>query len=362
LISESELQKLAAFVSEGAPAVSLYLDTDLTQKPKERCKLILREHLDSLGDSLSEENRHAIERFFDLEYDWQSRGVALFSALDQGTWHFYPLDVPPLSQAHAGKRLYILPLAEHAAQRDRCGVVIVDREGARFLLVGPGRVEETGEWVGQDLKRHKQGGFAAARFQRHVDKQAEQNLKLAAEATARFCHESQCGQIVLGGSEETIPQFEAMLPKALQKEVVGTLSLDRSTPATEVMERSLELLRERERERQSRLVESLLTTAAKGGDAVSGQTDTFYVAHDGRARTLVLEKGFEREGYSCTRCGYVSPEHVEPCPFCGGALEKVPDAVNLVALKVIAAGGRIELVGGSAPLADAGHIGAVVRY
>jgi peptide chain release factor subunit 1 len=248
------------------------------------------------------------------------------------------------------------------AESRRYGVLLLDRESARFFLTSLGQIEETSEWIGQDLKRHKQGGFAAARFQRHVDKQAQQNLKLAAEATARFCQEHHCQGLILGGADETLAQFQEMLPKALRKQIVGTLPFDMTAAPTEIQERCAELIQAREQGRQKKLVDDLVTAAAKGGGAVTGLADTFYLAHQGRAHTLVVAKGFEVEGYLCGDCEFVSADPISKCPLCGGEPQRIPDAVNRVIRQVIAAGGRVETVTDSEALAKAGRIGAILRY
>jgi len=303
-----------------------------------------------------------VERFFDLEYDWQARSVALFSSADQKFWRVYPLALPIESGVHTGDRLYLKPLTQLFDEYDRYGVVLVDRESARFLLIHLGQIEEKSEWIGEDLKRHKQGGFAAARYQRHVDKQAEQNLKLAAEATNRFCKENRCRGIILGGADETLPQFQAMLPKALQKQIIGTIGVDMTASATEVMERSAELIQAEERRREQKLVNDMITATAKGAGAVTGLADTFYVAHQGRVHTLVMEKDFEADGYLCDGCNYISAEPITKCPFCGGKPHLIHEAVNRVIQKVIEAGGKVETVTENEALAEAGHIGAILRY
>lgn len=362
MINESELQELTSFESKGSPVLSLYLNTDLTQQPKEQCKLVLRNLLGMVGDSASDKDVAKVERFFDLEYDWQARSVALFSSADQKFWRVYPLALPIESGVHTGDRLYLKPLTQLFDEYDRYGVVLVDRESARFLLIHLGQIEEKSEWIGEDLKRHKQGGFAAARYQRHVDKQAEQNLKLAAEATNHFCKENRCRGIILGGADETLPQFQAMLPKALQKQIIGTIGVDMTASATEVMERSAELIQAEERRREQKLVNDMITATAKGAGAVTGLADTFYVAHQGRVHTLVMEKDFEADGYLCDGCNYISAEPITKCPFCGGKPHLIHEAVNRVIQKVTEAGGKVETVTENEALAEAGHIGAILRY
>jgi peptide chain release factor subunit 1 len=362
VIDETELQQLASFRTKGSPVLSLYLNTDLTQQLKEQCKLVLRNLLDSVAESVSDGDRERVERFFDLEYDWQSRSVALFSSVAQGLWRVYPLAIVLDSEVHASDRAYLNPLTELLAEYDRHGVILVDRESARFLLIHMGQITEESEWVGEDLKRHKQGGFAAARYQRHVDKQAEQNLKLAAEAAVRFCKDNRCRGIILGGADDTLAQFQDMLPKAVQKTVVGTIAADMVDPRDDIMDRAVQLIRQQERRKEGKLVEQVITGAAKGAGAVTGLADTFYVAHQGRVHTLVVDKDFEAEGYLCDGCGFISAEPISKCPLCAGEPQKIGDAVNRVMQKVIESGGEVKVVGNSKALVDAGRIGAVLRY
>ena len=362
MINENELQELTSLASTGSPVLSLYLNTDLSQQSKEKCKLVLRDLLERVKGSAATVDVAKIETFFDLEYDWQGKGVAIFSASESGFWRVYPLNVPIESEAHTGERPYLKPLTQVLNEYPRYGVVLVDQEGARLFLINLGQIEEKGSWTGQDLKRHKQGGFAAARFQRRVDKQAQQNLKKAAETTVRFCEDNLCSRLILSGSDDTLPRFRGMLPKALQKQIVGTLGLDMTAPAIEVMARSAELIAAEQPQREQKLVDDLITAAAKGAGAVTGLADTFYSAHQGRVHALVLERGFEADGYLCAGCGCVSAEPITKCPFCGGKPQPIEGAVNRVVQKVTESGGKVETVAANEALAKAGHVGAILRY
>jgi peptide subunit release factor 1 (eRF1) len=362
VIDQSELQQLASFKAKGSSVLSLYVNTDLTQQPKEQSRLVLRNLLDSVAGMASDEDRERVEQFFDLEYDWQGKSVALFSSVGQDLWRVYPLALELESEAHASDRLYLRPLTELLGEYDRHGVILVDRESARFLVIHMGQITEDSEWVGEDLKRHKQGGFAAARYQRHVDKQAEQNLKTAAEAATRFCRENRCRGIILGGAEDTLAQFQAMLPKAMLKSVIGTIAADMADPRDHLMARAVQLVRQQERTREQRLVEQMITGAAKGAGAVTGLADTFYVANQGRVHTLVVDKGFEAEGYLCDGCGLVSADPVSKCPSCGDKPQQIEDTVNRVMQKVIESGGQVKVVSDNKALAEAGRVGAILRY
>jgi len=362
VIDESQLQELASFESKEAPVLSLYLNTDLTQQPKEKCRLVLRELLERTRGSVSDGDVARIERFFDQEYDWRARSVAIFSLAAAGFWRVYPLALPIVSEVHTDARVHLRPLSDYVDEYGRYAVVLVNRESARFFVVHLGRIEQKNEWLGEEVKRHKQGGSASTRLQRHVDRQAGQNLKVAADATTRFCQENKCKRLVLGGSDETVGQFREMLPKALRKQLIGTVTLDMGATVVEVRDRTSELVRSVSQQRQQQLVGDVITAAAKGGGAVTGVADTFYAAHEGRVHTLVVQKGFEAEGYLCEACGYLSPQPMAKCASCGGEPKRVTDAVNRIVGRVIAVGGKVEVVQGSEALASAGNIGAVLRY
>ncbi len=362
MISENELQELASFHSLQAPALSLYLNTDLSQQPKEQFRLMLRDLLEQVRGASSANDVSRVENFIDLEFDWQAKGLALFAAAEADFWRAYPLAVQVSNQVHVGERLYVAPLAGLLHEYDRYAVVLVDREGARFFLMHLGQIDENEEMTGEELRRHKQGGWAAQRYQRRVDRQAGQNLKAVAHAATQFFTDNDCRGLVLAGMDETLAAFQAMLPKALQKRLVGTLTLQMDATASQVLDHVAELIRQHNRDRQARMVEETITAAAKGAGAVTGPADTFYSVHQGRVRTLVVEQDFEADGYQCMACRYISAEPITKCPFCGDRLEPITEAVNRVIRKTIEAGGRVETVVDNSALAEAGHIGAILRY
>jgi predicted nucleic acid-binding Zn ribbon protein len=67
-------------------------------------------------------------------------------------------------------------------------------------------------------------------------------------------------------------------------------------------------------------------------------------------------------GYHCKACGYLTTVDQEACPACGGAFEKLPDAVEHAVMDVMKSGGMIEVVHDGRALEGAGRIGAILRY
>ncbi len=371
MISEKELQELVDFRAEESSVLSLYLNVDPTQHTKDEYRLSLKSMLKGVANEASARDLDEVEKYFDFQYDWQGKGVVVFSCLKEDFWRAYPLAVPIENRIFVADSPYIKPLTGVLDEYGRYGVILVDREGARLFLFNQGELEETDGTLGEEVKRTKRGGGSAAgrlggltaRASRHEEEIAQRNLKEAAELAARFCGGGRCSRIVLGGTDETLTQFQGMLPKELQEKVVGSISLDMAASETEVLDRSLEVIQEVEREREEELVEQLITAAtSKGGHGALGLDDTLAAVQEGRAHILVVDEGYVATGYGCQNCGYIAAHKLKSCPFCGGEMAQIEDALNSIVRKAIELGMEVEVVRGSAALEEAGSIGAILRY
>jgi peptide chain release factor subunit 1 len=371
MISEKELQELVDFRTEESSVLSLYLNVDPTQHIKDEYRLTLKGMLKGVANEASAKDLDEVEKYFDFQYDWQGKGVVIFSCLEEDFWRAYPLAVPVENHVFVTDSPYIKPLTDVLDEYGRYGVILVDREGARFLLFHQGELEETDGTLGEEVKRTKHGGGSAAgrlggliaRMSRRGEEVAQRNLKEAAELATRFCEGGRCGRIVLGGTDETLTQFQRMLPKELQGQVVGTIPLDMAASETEVLDRSLEVIQEVDRRRKEELVEQLITAAtSRGGHGALGLDDTLAAIQEGRAHILVVAEGYVATGYRCQNCGYVAAHELKECPFCGGGMAQIEDAVNAIVRKAIESGMEVEVVKGSADLEEAGSIGAILRY
>lgn len=363
MILEEELQELAAFRTHDAPILSLYLNVDPYRRTPEEYKLALRHQLNSVAEVADQADIARVERYFDLEYNWQGRGVACFSCQAADFWRAYPLWVPLEDAVFVGDHLYLKPLSDVVDTYVRHGVALISREGARFFLFEQGQAEEVGELTGEDVKRHKQGGWAAARYQRHEDAAAYRNLKEIAEATVSFCQEHDCQRLILAGTDKTVAQFQPLLPKALQERIVGSFAMDMTASPAEVAERSLHIVQQALLQQQAALVEQVITAASsKGGAGALGLADTLRLLEEGRVHHLVLAEGYHDTAYQCSHCGYMTVEPREQCAFCGGQMRLLPDAVNAVVSRAIERGVEVTTIRDNARLEAAGSIGAILRY
>ncbi|MCD6291553.1 MAG: hypothetical protein J7M34_13700 [Anaerolineae bacterium] len=359
MIDRQAIQELVAFRSDDAPVLSLYLNVDPHRRTREKYKLALRRLLESVAEQADPEDIARVEQYIELEYNWQGKAIACFSCQAKGFWQVFSLPIPREDFAFVGERPYVKPLT---AIMDRYAVALVNREGVRLFVFHMGTLQEESEMTGEDVKRHRAGGWASKRFQSHEDETAQRNLREAAELTVTFARQYGCDHLILGGTEINVAQFEELLPKSLRNQVVGRIAIDKDAPSTEVGERSLEVVQAYVAQSEAALVEKLITTVAKGGAAALGLADTLGALHEGRIHHLIVAQGFRAPAYRCEKCGYMTVEPVETCPFCGGRQVHLPDAVDSLVRHAIEQGLEVTIVEENDALREAGHIGALLRY
>jgi peptide subunit release factor 1 (eRF1) len=362
MITEQVLKELVKLSDKDAQIVSLYLNVDPSRHSKDEYRLTWRNLVKGVSDVISEEDVRCIEQYLDFEYDWQGKSLAIFCSVKKGIWRAYPLPVPVKDQIYVLPRAYIEPLARMLDLSGHYVAAIVAREGVRLFRFRAGRLEDTAGTFGPLPERHKQGGWAASRLQRHADEMAQRNLRDGADLLIKFCEQSKCNQIVLAGTDENVHLFTDLLPKAWQERVVGSFALDITASESEVLERSLAVMQQADVERERRLAEQVITAAAKGGAGTIGLADTMAAVADGRAMTLLISDGFEAEGYRCVQCHFTTVERMETCAFCGGAMEHVADAVNSLIHLALERGVEVEVVHENEAMSKAGSIGALLRY
>lgn len=359
-MDEKELQSLVEF-SGAQPVLSLYLDTDLAHQSKDAVKLLFREHTKNLPKEAAPVIG-TISKYLDLEYDWQYRGLAIFAS-GQELWKVIPLPIAVHTQAVWANRAYVRVLSDILDRFGAYGVALFDQRSLRLFSVAGGKIQAMTESFGEELKRHKQGGWAAARYQRHEDNLVLHNLKQAVEAVQAFCQETGCKRLMLAGSAEVLAQVRELLPNPLRGQVIGEFSAEIQASPHAILTLSLDIAAQADQVEEEQLVEQVVTAAAKGGAGVIGLADTLSALHQGRVHQLLVEENYTASGYICEHCGYIATHHAEKCPFCGySEISSSPDVVNRAIHKAIETGAAVSVVRASEALTQAGGIAALLRY
>jgi peptide subunit release factor 1 (eRF1) len=186
-------------------------------------------------------------------------------------------------------------------------------------------------------------------------------MREAAGAAAQFFANKPIRRLFLGGTSENVAQFRELLSKQLQSTVAGIFSIDMTAGEHEVREQSLILLKQANSDRERKLVQTLITTNAKGGSATVGLDDTLQAVSDKRVQTLVISDGLRIPGYVLDQAGFVVA-NLARSPLSDTELLEVPDVIDSAVAYTMIQGGHVEVIADDPDLEAVGRIGAILRY
>jgi peptide chain release factor subunit 1 len=371
VFTEHDLNRLVEFRSESTPVLSLYLNVDPTRQTTDQYKLTLRSLLKEASEEAKPADIEAVERYFDFEYDWQGKGVVVFSCQDAEFWQSYSFAVPVHNYAYVSHRPFIKPLTDVLDAYGRYGVILVDSEGSRMFLFNLGELVEATGTLGEEVRRTKHGGASgvagmrggvAAATARRSEAVVLRNLKEVAVETEAFCDSRGCRRLVVGGTEANVSQFLDILPKVTHSKVVGSFTIDPDAPVGEVQARSMELIEDVAKEREIELVGEAIAGWKRGSGGVAGLADTLTALQEHRAGTLLVAAGYEASGFRCQSCRYLMLSERDECPLCGSSVERVDDLVETMTHRALEQAVEVEIVRGSQELEEAGSVAALLRY
>jgi len=366
MLTEKDLRELLLLKTQ-APVLSIYLNTDPSEGNADAYKLQLRTMLKSVN---MPEDVDAIEKYFNTEYNNSGRSVAVFSCQPENFLRAYPLAVPLRSRVRVSDHPHIKPLADLLDSFGGYGVALIDKQGARFFHFHLGELRGQEGVLGESVRHTKRGGASSLPGRRggtagqahHDEDIVERNMKDAAAFAANFFTENNVRRVLIGGTDENIALFRSLLPKTWQSLVVGAFPMSMAASHTEVYQRAMDIGQAAEENRETALVEKLITSAAKGRGGVIRLDDTLHAVHDGRVQTLIIQEGFRAPGFRCLGCGYITAEEARRCPYCSSLFEQINDAVEMAVRQVMQQGGEVEVLHNENLTKEFGYIGAMLRY
>ena len=377
-ISKSDVEDLMKHgeANPAEPVLSLYLDTDqsnainLNQGYEVLFKNMIRK-VELSDDKLKREFQHDLERVRQFLKDRReiSRAVVIFSDASEDFFWVRQLAVNVRNTLRWRVKPDVQPLLELIDEHERYGVVLTDREKGRLLVVFLGQIEEYREaFAAADVKHIKSSGTDHLRSQMHIQRKADLHarwhLKEVAEAMSLIASSQKIDRLILGGTVEATSELYDLLPKALQVRVVSRLSIPVEANTAQVLDETLKIEKEIERQFEVDLVEALITAGMKKQKAVVGLDETLIALQQGRIWQLVYTDGFEVAGGQCTNCGSLVTKSIEPCVYCGKPVEALEDLIQVAVDRVIDQERKIEQVRGPARLRlnEVGGVGAILHY
>ncbi|MBS3750385.1 MAG: hypothetical protein KGY39_02645 [Anaerolineales bacterium] len=367
MFTREDLESLLDYRPQ-APVLSVYLNTNPAERTADDYKLQLRSLLKDIDMA---DDVEAVREYFEYEYDWTGhRSAVVFSCVQKDFFQSIPLAVDVRNQAYVQDQPYIKPLASLFDSFSGYGVILVDQQKARFFSFHLGDLEGEEEFSGQDVQRQKHGGGSQTTGRRsgdagdaeYADTVSDRNLREASKHANKFLKKHDVRRVLIGGTEKNISSFREYLTKSWQSLIVGTFPMEMSASYSEVQKRALKIGKEAEEKRKQKLIETVITEAAKGRNGLLRFDEILSAVREGRVQTLLVQEGFIQPGYQCDGCGYITTQELGSCPFCSDTFQRIDDAVEMVVREVLQAGGSVEVLDSNEALESHGGIGALLRY
>jgi peptide chain release factor subunit 1 len=370
-----ELHTLATFTAGPLPVISVYLDTQW-RDPHQRARTttFFERHLHQARalEPETDAARQSLARDLERLTQWGQHhlqsprestmpGVALFACAGADLWAEFPSPLPFEDEFTVADRPILRQLARLDEDYTNALLVLVDSRTARIYEVVLGGFLAETDFASEVPGRHKQGGWAQARYQRHVQEHIDRHYKEVAAYIASYMASHTHTHLILSGHNDIVAGFRHWLPPSVQAQVMETMSLDMHADRHRILQVAQDVLQRHEREEELATMQLLVNRAGHGGLAVLGQQATLEAVNTARVHKLVMQRDFHRPGWRCHTCGTLTEETHLQCAMCGGEVTTVELGEAMVQA-VLQADGFVELIAPDDRLAAYEGVGALLRY
>jgi len=371
------LRELAGFRAGRGCAISFYLNLDPHLSPtaadaQTRARALLDEAQKRAEASRDRRthDQHAsirtglgrIERYFFQEFSRDGvQGLAVFVAVLDDLWRPLSLSSTVHDVAKVASELYVTPLVPLVGDGNGALVAYVGRERGDLYELHDGRLEPIVARFEEQPRRHDQGGWSQANYQRHIDNLADRHLRGVAEELERELRRRRAAQVVIACSDETKSEFSGLLSAEARAAVAGWTHAEAHAGGTELLRAVKPVLERKRAEREAEAVSRWHDDVGRHGRACAGWGPTLEAASDGRIELLLYEPGANEAVHRCPKCGRLQLED-GACPLDGTELELRNEGLDLVLHQTLARGGKALEVTSRRDLDPVGGVGALLRF
>jgi peptide chain release factor subunit 1 len=368
-LSPDTLRRLAELRPEDGKVVSIYLNLDPTEFASGAARsTAINSVLDEAGRAARDEHvsvRQDVDRVREAfkGFDFQgAHGVAVFASGSEDLLEVIKLPRPVDNAVVIDESPYIEPLVE-VQSGARYGVVLVNRQTARIFRGSRDRLDEVVRIHDEVHGRHDQGGWSQARYQRSVEKEAQDHLKNAADELLRRHKRRPFEALFIGAPEAVFKDFRERLHPYLSERVAGRIDLDVENTAVDDVQRAAEeTIAAYERKLEKEALDRLEQARGTGGRGAVGLDDTLTALNEQRVEVLLLQDNFDAAGVCCPQCGWLGASGVNECPADGTQTVPRNDITDLAVRRAITQSAQVVRVRDDERLEPMGSIAAVLRF
>lgn len=371
---EERLKALASAEPSILPVISLYLDLRPNQHGRDDYRAFVRkvfpERLKAMPQPSAErdsfeQDAARIETYLSQDVERSANGLAIFACEAEGLFETMQLDAwTGQHWLFVGSVPHLYPLARLLDMYPRYAAVLLDSHRARIFVFSLAAVEHSQQITGEKTRRHSQGGWSQARYQRHVENYHQQHLKEAVDALDRLVRDEGLQHVIAAGTDDAVSRFREALPAHLLGKLTSTTRLGLKATEAEVLQATLESLHGRNADTDAERVEQLLDAWRSGGLGVAGPEATLRALAMGQVDELVIAASLDtlrpvQRFPDDAAPGQVDADTSAPQ---GAADEARLRLSRELVARAAQTNARVRFIEDPALLADFGGVGALLRF
>jgi peptide subunit release factor 1 (eRF1) len=172
------------------------------------------------------------------------------------------------------------------------GVVLVSRKHGRIFRGTEAALVEVSDVDDEVHRRHAQGGWSQARFQRGIEKEVKDHVGHVCDLLFALDRRRPFDRLVVAGPVEMWPLVDRKLHPYLRERLAGHVAINvEHSSAKGVLEHIRRLMAEERGRREREAIAHLEQGLGTGDEAVAGLTEVVSALGDRRVATLLVSSG-----------------------------------------------------------------------
>lgn len=297
-------------------------------------------------ESLSRDARR-IAAFLDEELDPAAQGVYIVACSAHDVFTPLALSVPLPTTVTAGATPALALLARIVDDYPAYAVLLADQHQATISKIRRAARGRSVRLESSDWPRKQQtGGLSQRRLQARAGERVAAFARGIAAETERTLDDAGIEMLVVAGDPVITSALAETFPRSVSERIVGTIALDIQTPEQAMIEATLPLVEQVERDNELAAAKSVANEVGADGRGAAGAGAVLRALQGGRVDTLVLVDDFAQDGWAdYGRDVYGVGPVPERHPVGGEVSEIVPVALEEEIIRLaLRTGAAIEII------------------
>jgi peptide chain release factor subunit 1 len=351
MISEADVQKLRAIHAHGPSVLSLYVWVPvdlpaLRELPARADELLTVAAAGTDGQRTIRERQRERQTVRDMlqarAREWMGHTAAIFACGEAGLAEAFPLPCRMPDRAVLAVRPHVRPLLVALQRCPAYQVAVVNRRHAWIFQIAGSHIDTLAESAAAGVRSRGFGGWyglESYRITQRITQLARHHYRDTAAILSQVSQGSR-RPLVLGGHQDTVPAFLAVLPGDVRERFIGSFVVDPHTMSpARVRELSAPVVADWVSQREQQLAAQILTEPPDGRTA-AGLNSCLAAVNQHAVSVLVVPVGGLIPGFACHVCGTLA---CRPggCPHQPPAVHPIPDLLEEMAAATLDDGGEV---------------------